>query len=275
MSYVNPNLAKLDISKLSEHDVLDALDKHYTSLRKFVRGVAQNKWHLIVNGDAGMGKTETVNDVLDAVENVKVDSVSGTISPVLLYGKLQENSKRNSILVIDDSDKTLEDTECLEVLKASLDSKEDKTVDWTKYSTVLNKKNLKTSFKYEGRTIIITNKMLRTAPSEMPTTQQQRVSPLLSRVHYFKAGVPSTQWKIAAIKMHKIGYESKWEPGVKYELRCLKGVSLTIQNEVIDWLEQHQDELREISFRIVKILVDLIEEEPDFWEELASASLLY
>ena len=75
--------------------------------------------------------------------------------------------------------------------------------------------------------------------------------------------------------MHKIGYESKWEPGVKYELRCLKGVSLTIQNEVIDWLEQHQDELREISFRIVKILVDLIEEEPDFWEELASASLLY
>ena len=48
-----------------------------------------------------------------------MESVSGTISAVMLFGKLQEYNKPKNILVIDDSDATLEDTECLEVLKAA------------------------------------------------------------------------------------------------------------------------------------------------------------
>lgn len=274
MSYVNPNLARENISKLTKDEIFDALDKHYTSLRKFVRGVTEDKWHLVVNGDAGMGKTETVNDILNSCD-VPVESVSGTISAVMLFGKLQEYNKPKNILVIDDSDATLEDTECLEVLKASLDSKEDRMVDWTKYSTVLAKKNMKTKFKYEGRTIIITNRMLQTAPTETPTVKQQRVAPLLSRVHYFKAGVPNNEWKIAAIRMHASGYQSTYEKDWKYELRCLKNVDLAVRETVINWLDKHQDELRHISFRTVKILVDLHDEEPDFWQELASASLCY
>ena len=275
MSYVNPLLAKENFSKLDTAEIYEALDEHYTSLRKFVRGVSEDKWHLIVNGDAGMGKTETVNDVLNNIDNVRVESISGTVSAVMLFGKLQECSSPKNVLVIDDSDAILEDTECLEVLKASLDSKEDRMVDWTKYSTVLAKKNLKTKFEYQGRVIIITNRMLQTAPTEIPTVKQQKIAPLLSRVHYFKAGVPNNDWKIAAIRMHAERYESKVEKGCTYELRCLKGVEETVKLEVIDWLDTNKNELREISFRTVKTLIDLHEEEPDFWKTLAYASLCY
>lgn len=281
MSYVNPKLAKMDISSLSAKEINEALDQHFTALRKFVGGVVNDRFHLIVNGDAGMGKTETVGDVLDAALKdkksplKKVERISGTVSAVMLYGKLQDCSKKGSVLVIDDTDKILEDTECLEVLKAALDTKSDKTVDWTKYSSVLNKKNLKTSFKYEGRCIIITNKSLRTAPSETPTTIQQRIAPLLDRVHYFRAGVPSNQWKIAAIRMHQKGYKSKDKSqDITYQLRCFKGLDVKVQNKIVNWLDKNQDDLRGVSFRTCATLKDLIAEDEDFWEILAESSLL-
>ena len=281
MSYVNPLLAKMDISSLSAKQINDALDQHFSALRKFVIGVVNDRWHLIVNGDAGMGKTETVGDVLDAALKdkksplKKVERISGTVSAVMLFSKLQDCSKKGSVLVIDDTDKILEDTECLEVLKASFDTKPGKLVDWTKYSTVLNKKNLKTQFKYEGRCIIITNKMLRTAPSETPTTIQQRIAPLLSRVHYFRAGVPNNQWKIAAIKMHQKGYKSKSKSqDITYQLRCFQDLDVKVQNKIVNWLDKNQDDLREVSFRTCATPKELIAEDEDLWEILAESSLL-
>ena len=121
MSYVNPYLAKMDISKLKPEEITDALDNHYTQLRKFVKGVCDDKFHLIVNGDAGMGKTEITNEVVE--KNVKGQpfSISGTISPVKLYGKFQDARKKGQVLIIDDTDKILEDQESLEVLKGVLD----------------------------------------------------------------------------------------------------------------------------------------------------------
>ena len=186
MSYVNPYLAKMDISKLKPEEITDALDNHYTQLRKFVKGVCDDKFHLIVNGDAGMGKTEITNEVVE--KNVKGQpfSISGTISPVKLYGKFQDARKKGQVLIIDDTDKILEDQESLEVLKGVLDTQKDKVVSWDKYSTAIKKSNKSTEFKYEGRCIIITNKMLRTAPDKEPTIAQQRLLPVLSRCHYFK-----------------------------------------------------------------------------------------
>jgi hypothetical protein len=271
MSYVNPYLAKMDISKLTPDEITDALDNHYTQLRKFVKGVCNDKFHLIVNGDPGMGKTEITNEVVELHAKEQPFSISGTISPVKLYGKFQEAKKKNNILVIDDTDKILEDQESLEVLKGVLDTRKDKLVSWDKYSTAITKNNKQTVFKYEGRCIIITNKMLRTAPDKEPTIAQQRLLPVLSRCHYFKAGVPSNQWKMAAIKMHQKTYESKYDT-YHYELRCFKGVPKKIQNEIIDWLDEHQDEVRELSFRVCARLVQLRTQEPDFWKEMSEAS---
>jgi len=274
MSYVSPFLAKLEISNLSDADRLIALDRHYTQLRKFVKGVCEDKFHLIVNGDAGMGKTEITNEIVEKEAKAQPYSISGTISPVKLFGKFQDARKKGNVLIIDDTDKVLEDQESLEVLKGVLDTRKDKIVDWEKYSTALQKSNKKSQFKYEGRCIIITNKVLRTAPQDTPTVIQQRIAPVLSRCHYFKAGVPSNQWKIAAIRMYQSGFVSEFD-GYKYELRCFRGVSEDDQNQIVQWLEDNGDDLREISFRTCAMLVELQKQEPDFWQEMAQSSLGY
>ena len=274
MSYVNPYLAKMEISNLSKEERRNALDHHYTQLRKFVKATCENRFHLIVNGDAGMGKTEITHEVVGDYAEGNVLSISGTISSVRLFGKFQEARQKKDIIIIDDTDKILEDQESLEVLKAVLDTREGKIVDWDKYSTALQKSNIKSQFKYEGRCIIITNKQLRTAPDANPTIQQQRILPVLSRCHYFKAGVPSNQWKIESIRMHQEGYKSKYDKHT-YVLRCFENVHPDTQLSIVDWLEKHADDLREISFRTCAMLVQLQEQEPDFWEEMAESSLGY
>src|SRR6056300_1077047 len=137
MSYVSPFLAKLEIGNMSVEERRDALDRHYTQLRKFVRGVCEDKFHLIVNGDAGMGKTEITNEVVEESATAQPHSISGTISPVKLFGKFQDARKKGQVLIIDDTDKVLEDQESLEVLKGVLDTQKDKIVDWDKYSSAL------------------------------------------------------------------------------------------------------------------------------------------
>ena len=56
MSNSNTYLGSLDVLKLNQEERVDALDRHYTHLRKFIEGVCDDKFHLIINGDAGMGK---------------------------------------------------------------------------------------------------------------------------------------------------------------------------------------------------------------------------
>ena len=117
--------------------------------------------------------------------------------------------------------------------------------------------------------------MIRTAPDETPTVQQQRILPVLSRAHYFKAGVPSTQWKIAAIKMHMNHYKSRHEDGYEYVLRCFLNLHPETQDEIVGWIEEKQNNLREISFRTCAMLRDLQEEEPDFWKNMALSSMCF
>ncbi|MAI49451.1 MAG: hypothetical protein CMM16_02655 [Rhodospirillaceae bacterium] len=298
MSYVDHRLADIASKKsLSKKAKRDALDKHYIMFRKFVGMTCREGGKsMIVNGNAGMGKTEFTNDVVKEhaqKKRIKCGKISGTLSSVMLFENLYHHRKKGQILIVDDTDKILEDTESLEILKAALDTKEDNIVDWSKYSVALKKRNVQTKFAYEGKIIIITNKMLRTAPDDQPTVTQQRIEPLMSRVHYFRAGLPDTSWKVEAIRMFAEGYESKFEDGYKYQLRCAddielhdgdrktsarKGGSPTLDrqrvlDEIVDWISDNADDLREVSFRTVAKLIQIRNLEPLMWQDMAMVDL--
>lgn len=254
----------------------EALHAHYDRLERMVRGVANNKWHLIVNGPAGSGKTEFVNDVLMDMWNDGKKKrellheplmLSGTMSAVSLFATLYHHRHEGKIVVIDDTDKILEDVECLEVLKASCDTKKNKKVSWKKYSTALKQLNAKDTFEYHGRVIVITNKLMRTIANETPTVWQTRVLPLFSRFQYYRAGLQQ-HWAIEALKMFADPKE------LRFNLRCFEETDLSdkVKQKLINWMVEHQDNLREISFRTVASLVALHEEEPEFWEDLAQSS---
>ena len=297
MSYVDPILAQLANKRMSAAKKHEYLDEHYDRMRRFIRmACTPTGKSLIVNGNAGMGKTEYTNDIVKEHANekkVQCEKVSGTLSSVMLFEKLYRTRKKHQVLIVDDTDKILEDTESLEVLKAALDSREDKEIDWAKYSTALKSRNVQTKFAYEGKIIIITNKMLRTAPDDNPTVAQQRVLPLMSRVNYFRAGLPDNGWKVEAIKMFAKEYQSKQDKRYVYKLRCADDIVLhpsdkkhlpknaagkkhgqqIVLNELVKFVERNKDDLREVSFRTVAKLVELRNQEPDYWESMAMADM--
>lgn len=303
MSYVDPILAK-NANETDSKKRVEALDKHYDRLRRYIKMVTRGEGRsLIVNGDAGMGKTEFTSDIIEeyAEQSKSVCGfLSGTLSAVDLYARLYHHRKEGQVLVIDDTDKILENTESLEVLKAATDNKKNPKLTWGKaYSSHLNKMNVQTEFDYHGKVIIITNKMLRTAPDNNPTITQQRVQPLMSRVNYFRAGLPNNQWKIEAIKMFASGKKSEHSDTI-YELRCARHIrdvetddtlesiridpnilsdkpvsdrQKQILDEIIEFMENHQDELRELSFRTVANIIEIRNQEPDYWEDMTLANL--
>jgi len=265
--YVNPVLAKLAPKISSQDEIRKALDEHYDALVMFLEGVGNDRWHLIVNGPAGSGKTEFTSDVLGGMDNISIQRLSGTMSAVKLFTHLYKYRKKGQVTIIDDTDRILEDTECLEVLKASLDSHGKKAVDWSKYSVALGKENTPTSFIYEGRCVIITNKIIQTRMSTTPTKQQQQLAPLISRCNYFRAGLPSRDWEIEVLKM--------FMDGDRIRVFTEGNISKEVQKEIISFIEDNADDIREVSFRTVKQLLELYVANPNHWKNMAFASFGY
>jgi len=293
MSFIDPLLAKYDISELSQEERWEALDGHYDRLRKFLKMVAKGKKSLIVNGDAGMGKTEFTNEIIEEYAKThkkKCGKNSGTLTAVELYVKLHKFRKEGEVFIIDDTDRIFDTVESVEVLKAALDTtSKQKGVNWGKaYSTHLAKNKCPVEFNYNGRVIIITNRNIRSAPSQTPTAKQAMIAPLKSRMGYFPAGLPSNEWKIEALRMFAAGYQSKKDSKAKpYQLRCSADILLhkedklaktdkhweessrtIVLNQIIDFIEKHQDDLTEISFRTVFQAIGYRNEYPDDWGDM-------
>lgn len=312
MSYVNPVLAKLALKKVPKKIIMGALDQHYCVMRELIMGVTKDRWHLLLNGDAGMGKTEYTNELIAQYmkkSKILCGHISGTLSAVDLYVRLYKHRKQGQVLIIDDTDRILEQTESLEVLKSALDTSKDKKIDWGKaYSSHLKRQNCPAEFTYSGRVIIITNKMIQTAPDKNPTISQARLLPFLSRVNYFRAGLPGNNWKIFALRMFADNWESKIDKKLKYELRCAEDIVIQksdaitssgkkgkvkqnlkvlsdkkqkfskgdikrkIIHEIIDWIEDHADDMQEISFRTIAQIIELRNEYPENWKYLAEST---
>jgi hypothetical protein len=242
-----------------------------------LRSVAENKSHLILNGNAGMGKTEFTNDVLKKYNGKlqgypkihRPKKLSGTTSGIALFAELQQTNKEGQITIIDDTDRVLEDKEMIDLLKGCLDTQDGKEVSWGKYSTALKAIDLDKSFVYKGRVIIITNKKLQFADDDTPTLARQRLEPLLDRCVYFRAGLPSVEWKMEAIKMFYNGYGKH----SRYVLRCFDGVPENVQTKIINFMDEHKKKFKYISFRQVAQMVAHWEFDPDKWERMAMRTM--
>ena len=151
---ISINLLSMSKEQHSEQEIQEELHEHYNDIEDFICGVAEDRFHLVINGTAGMGKTEFTNDVLKQYRpNNKFGKtpikkpirLSGTASGIKMFVELQKAKEQGQITIVDDTDKLLEDVECLDLLKGCLDSQIDeetglrKEVAWSKYSNAINK----------------------------------------------------------------------------------------------------------------------------------------
>ena len=278
---VSPLLLSKSKEDCDIEEIQEELHEHFNDIEDLITGVAEDNFHLVINGSPGMGKTEFTKDILKQFYEKKVLKkkavfISGTTSGIKLFSALQKNKDQGQITVIDDTDKILEDTECLDVLKGALDSQGDKELSWEKYSTALKKEDLKDGFIYKGRLIIITNKKIPMIQDDSPTNSRLRVDPVMSRVQYCRAGLPNNEFKVMAIRMFQEGYDKKNSHSFKrYQLRCFQeaNVPTTVQDEIMDFVEEHKDRFNELSFRTIYKIVSLWEFRPERWQRLVQTSM--
>jgi hypothetical protein len=173
---------------------------------------------------------------------------------------LYQFKEKNQILVYDDCDSVLYDEDSLNLLKAALDSKERRIISWNTSSKVLEKEDIPNSFEFHASIIFITNNKF----EKMRDSKIKRhLEAIVSRCHYLEMDMGSQRDIMLRIKQCiNDGMLDNWE------------LTKEQQGEIWDYIEEYQDDLRELSLRMVTKIADWYRASPTKWKKLAETTCL-
>ena len=230
-----------DATQYTQAEIDTALNQHYKMFSAKVALAAKGKRHVLVNGKAGSAKTTTVMSVLKQ-NNSNVKKVNGACSAINLYAFLYEMRHANSVLVIDDTDKLLKDTDALDILRAALDSADSKTtVNYEKMSTALRNKDIPNNFVFNGTVVMISNAHINI--NSVKSDKDEAMLAVRNRCTYIKAGFDHDSWEIESIKFfHK-----------NNDIMCFKthGMTEAQSDEIIDFFVDNAECFARLSFRML------------------------
>lgn len=220
---------------------------------------------LIVSGPAGIGKTFGIEKVLANIgPDFLVKQVSGFMRLTGMYRLLYENRFKNRTIVFDDSDSIFSDEDKLNLLKNATDTKDVRKISWGA-ETMMETENgeaIPREFVFEGNIIFITNTDMQ-AMSRRGGRMSEHFEALISRSHYLSVDMPENRDYIIRIKQV-----------LRTGMLTNQGVSLIDQQTILNFMEEKQDDLRELSLRMVLKLAQLKKMAPAKWERLAAATCM-
>ena len=232
-------------------------------LGEMTKAVASNTVKgLVVSGPAGIGKSHTVettlHDTLDMLgkltgQGQMYEVISGGISAAVLYEKLWEYRDESQVLVFDDCDGVLYDEDSLNVLKAALDSKKTRRISWNTRSLHLERKDIPNSFEYKGGVIFITNVKFDQIKSARISNHLEAI---VSRCHYMDIGIDTAREKLLHIR----------NVVERSNMLGSYGFDDNTKAEVMDYINAHSKQLRELSLRMVLKIADLRKAMPSNWQ---------
>jgi hypothetical protein len=191
----------------------------------------------------------------------KYEVVKGAMSAIGLYKKLYEFSDKKCILVFDDCDSVLLDDLSLNILKAALDSSKKRMIHWNTDSRLLRSEGVPNQFEFKGGAIFITNIKFEHVRSKK---LQDHLAALESRCHYLDLTIDTDREKLLRIKQ------------VVSECGMLDDYEFSdLEKEVlIDFIDEKQGRLRELSLRMVLKLADLKKSMPGNWRSVADVTCM-
>ncbi|CAM0061533.1 unknown function [Vibrio phage F86] len=230
-----------------------------------VGAIAGHVKSLIISGAAGVGKTFTLEKELNqAEEDGQIDfkKVAGTCSGIGLFTKLWECRKPGSVLLLDDVD-VFKDEDQLNLLKAALDTGDERWVSWMKASSYLEDKGIEQEFLFEGTVIFISNKDF-DRELQANTKLSPHFDALISRSIYLDLGVHTKEEIMVRIKQ------------VVANTSMLENVGIDAEQigELLAWIETHMLELRTLSLRTCLQIANMMLTSPNKWEMLAKMTML-
>jgi len=222
---------------------------------------------LIVSGPAGLGKSYSIEGALkeaNVLHDTRYDTVKGFVRATGVYKMLYQFRQPGNVLVFDDADSVLLDDISLNLLKAALDTTEERWISWRSEGKMESDDGelLPNTFLFEGQVIFITN-----LDFEGMIERGSKIAPhleaLLSRSHYLDIDIRTPREYIVRIKQV-----------CKHGMLRKKGLSATQEAEVIAYMEENAGRLRELSLRMALKLATMLKMDHNNWRELAEVTVL-
>jgi cellulose synthase/poly-beta-1,6-N-acetylglucosamine synthase-like glycosyltransferase len=222
---------------------------------------------LIVSGPPGIGKSWGIEQRLATYEALSalgagnnVEVIKGAMTPVSLFMSLYEHKNPGDIVVFDDCDSILFDDVCLNLLKAALDSGKRRRISWRAESRTLMTADIPNDFDFNGSVIFITNLKFDNCRSQR---LRDHLEALVSRCHYLDMAVDSREDLIARVRQV-----------VADGMLDNYNFTANEQEEIVCFLEDNVDRMREISLRMVTKLADLRRMSATAWKSLAQETCM-
>ena len=224
---------------------------------------------MIVSGPPGVGKSFTVErevekaQLLDQIagKRLRAEVVKGSATPIGLYQTLYKYSDKNCVLVFDDCDSILLDDVSLNLLKGALDSGKKRKISWLSESSALRREGIPDSFEFRGSVIFITNLKFDAMKSQK---LRDHLDALQSRCHYLDLTLDTMRDKL--LRIRQIAGTGDLFGDYEFE----NGE----EQEVIAFMELHQNRLREMSLRMATKIADLRKTFPAKWQALAQSTCM-
>lgn len=255
----------------TEEEAMDRIEETFLMLDKITDAAARNVIRgLVVSGPPGIGKSFGVEKQLDSVnmfrtmagQDAKYEVISGGVSSIGLYQKLYHNRSADNVLVFDDCDGVLFEEECLNLLKAALNSGDKRRICWNKESRVLTTEDIPEVFDFEGSIIFLSN-----VDFEKTIAKGSRIAAhleaIMSRCHYLDLEIGTLRDKLLRIKQI-----------VRDGMLTSYMFSPAEEAQVLAFIMDNAEYLREVSLRMVKKVADFVKADPKGWMEMAEATCL-
>jgi hypothetical protein len=258
-----------EVARETDDEIMTRIKERFEILEDMTKGVRKGDVRaMIVSGPPGVGKSFgveavlTKDDLFDKMGERKprYEIVKGAMSAIGLYSKLYEFSKKGHVLVFDDCDSVLLDELSLNILKAALDSSKKRTISWNTDSRILRSEGIPNQFEYNGSAIFITNIKFEHVRSKK---LRDHLDALESRCHYLDLTIDTTREKILRIK--QIVGDGMLND---YDLEE------SAKQEVVDFISDNKDKMRELSLRMVIKLADLRASMPAKWQSVAQLTCM-
>ena len=266
--YESAGRSKVTAREETDEETVERMRERFDMLEDMTRATKKGDVKaMIVSGPPGVGKSFGVEKVLGKHELIaqlgdrpaKYQVVKGAMSAIGLYCKLFNYADKDNVLVFDDCDSIFTDELSLNILKAALDSKKNRTIHWNTDSFKLRNEGVPDSFNFQGGAIFITNLKFDKAKGKI----REHLMALESRCHYIDLTIDTDREKMLRIQQI-----------VKDGMLDEYTLAEDVVQDIVDFVDINKNRLRELSLRTVLKVADLAKAFPTKWEAMAENTVM-
>jgi len=261
---------KVAVPSESDEQAINRIRERFDILHEMTKAcVGGDIRAMIVSGPPGVGKSFGVEQEIDKAclfdrmsgKRLRAEVVKGSATPIGLYQTLYKYSDPNCVLVFDDCDSILVDDVALNLLKGALDSGKKRKISWLSESRVLRNEGIPDAFEFKGSVIFITNLKFDKMKSQK---LKDHLDALQSRCHYLDLTLDTMRDKVLRIKQ----IANDGELFKDYDF------SQEQQDDIIAFMDENKNKLREMSLRMALKIADLRKLSALNWKRLAETTCM-